>query len=272
MDVKGIRKLSVLLPKILIPDAKKVNAYVLKTLHGFYLKIDPKKDKGVELSLHETGTYEKGILLFLKSFLNPGDCFIDVGANIGLISIFASYCVGNNGKVLAYEALPRTAELLQENIALNRVKNIEVNKFALGSTEGSAMIYENWQINRGGASLLVKTEDSIAIEVEIYQLDTVLPEDYRPKMIKIDVEGFELEVLKGAKETIRKFHPVLIVELSENRKNVHESSIEIIDWIKTLGNYRFYKLKGGKERKSKLVEINSNEELPRHDNIVCISN
>lgn len=67
IDLKGFRKLSILLPKLLIIDSSKVDAYVLKTLHGFYLHVDPKIDKGVELSLHETGIYEKGILAYLKS-------------------------------------------------------------------------------------------------------------------------------------------------------------------------------------------------------------
>lgn len=270
IDVKGFRKLSILLPKWLLPNAKNSSPYILETIHGFKLHINPALDNGVELSLHETGTYEKGILLYLRSILKKGDCFVDVGANIGLMSIFAAECVGNSGKVLAYEAHPNTAELLLENIQLNSLTIIEVNQFALGSTEGKTHIYDNWQVNRGGASLVVKTNESVAYDIEVKKLDSVFPSSLIPKAIKIDVEGFELEVLKGAEETIRKFHPVLIVELSENRSNIHDSSIELIDFIKNLGNYRIYKLKGGKERKSKLIEITSNDQLPQHDNVICI--
>lgn len=270
IDVKGIRKVSLLLPKLLLPKAKNTVPYILETIHGFKLHINPAVDNGVELSLHETGTYEKGILLYLRSILKKGDCFVDVGANIGLMSIFAAECIGKEGKVLAFEAHPNTAELLKQNIQLNSLLNIEVKQYALGSKEEKTLIYDNWQVNRGGASLVVKTKDSVAHDIEVKKLDTVFPEGISPKAIKIDVEGFELEVLKGAVETIRKYHPVLIVELSENRSNAHDSSIELINFIKNLGNYHIYRLKGGKERKSKLVEITTNAQLPQHDNVICI--
>ena len=133
VDVKGFRKLSVLLPKWLLSDAKKTGSYILKTNHNFLLRINPSEDAGVELSLHETGTYEKGILSYLKSTLRKGDCFVDVGANIGLMTIFASKCVGNEGQVVAFEAHPKTAELLKENIQLNQLMNIQVCQYALGS-------------------------------------------------------------------------------------------------------------------------------------------
>ena len=271
IDVKGFRKLSILLPKWLLSDPKTTASYILKTNHDFLLRINPSEDSGVELSLHETGTYEKGILAFLQANLRKGDCFVDVGANIGLMSIFASNCVGNEGQVLAYEAHPKTAELLKENIGLNQLLNIQVCQYALGSEEGQTKIYDNWQINRGGASLIVKTNDSIAFDIEIHQLDNKIPTNLQPKIIKIDVEGFELEVLKGASETIKRFQPILIVEFSEIRENVHESGAQLVEIIKTFGNYRFYKLKGGKERKSKLVEILSNDQLPQHDNVICMS-
>lgn len=270
IDVKGFRKLSILLPTYLLPNPKDSGSYILKTIHGFFIRIDPSIDNGVELSLHQTGTYEKGILSFLQATLKKGDCFVDVGANIGVMSIFASQQVEIEGKILAYEAHPKTVELLKENIQLNQLANIQVYQYALGSTESSTKIYDNWQINRGGASLIVKNEQSVSYDIKVHCLDSVFPENTIPKVIKIDVEGFELEVIKGACSIIQKFHPILIIELSENRKNVHASSTEIIDLVKSLGDYQIYKLKGGKERKSKLIEITSDDQLPEHDNVICI--
>lgn len=258
------------LPDLLLPDPKKVGPHILKTIHGFSMKIDPSRDAGVELSLFQTGTYEKGTLHLLEKFLNPGDCFVDVGANIGLMSIFASLQVGNTGKVIAFEAHPETYDLLKFNLELNKVSNAETCAFALGDENTTAFIYDNWDINRGGASLVIRNEASAGHQVEVRKLDEALPEDLSPKVIKIDVEGFELQVLKGAKETIAKARPMLIVEFSAIRDNRYDN-FELIDYIESFGFYELYKLSGTKERKSELVKINSREELPEHDNIVCMA-
>lgn len=269
IDIRGIRKLSVVLPRVLLPDSTKIGPHILQTNHGFLMKIDPSKDAGVELSLFQTGTYEKGTLYFIASYLNRGDCFVDVGANIGLMSIFASQCVGNPGKILAFEAHPETHQLLQENIALNHVKNIENFNFALGNEAGKATIYDNWNVNRGGSSLVIHSENSTGFEVDVKTLDEVIQNDFQPKMIKIDVEGFEFQVLKGAVNTIKNSKPILIIEFSVSRDNQYDP-FEMIDFIERFGFYDIFKLSGTKERKSKLTQIKSKEEFPNHDNIFCI--
>jgi hypothetical protein len=118
----------------------------------------------------------------------------------------------------------------------------------------------------------VKSEQSASFEIDIFCLDSIFPKEFYPKVIKIDVEGFEMEVLKGAKNLIQRKHPILIIEFSENRENTHNSASEMADFIGSLGKYRFFKLKGGKERKSKLVEITAEDEFPAHDNVICIEN
>jgi FkbM family methyltransferase len=269
-DVKGIRKLSILLPRILLPNHNNLSPYVLKTLHGFLLKIDPANDNGVELSLHETGTYEKGILFFLKDFLKKGDCFVDVGANIGLMSLFASQCVGENGTVLSFEAHPETSELLNYNISLNKFKNIRVFDCALGGQKGEGVIRFQSELNRGGASLVdnVKREDGFKVIIDT--LDALFPDKLIPKVVKIDVEGFELEVLKGAEKIIRNYSPVLILELIDERSAENDDVSNLIDYALSLSNYQVFKLKGGKERKSKLIEVKHKSELPSHDNVILI--
>ena len=269
IDVRGIRKLSVVLPRVLLPDSTKIGPHILQTNHGFLMKIDPSKDAGVELSLFQTGTYEKGTLYFITTYLNRGDCFVDVGANIGLMSIFASQCVGNPGKILAFEAHPETNQLLQENIALNHVKNIENFNFALGNEAGKATIYDNWNVNRGGSSLVIHSENSTGFEVDVKTLDEVIQNDFQPKMIKVDVEGFEFQVLKGATNTIKNCKPILIIEFSVSRDNQYDP-FEMIDFIESFEFYEILKLSGTKERKSKLIQIKSREEFPNHDNIFCI--
>lgn len=268
-DIKGIRKLSVVLPQIILPKPESVGEHILQTIHGFDLKINPSIDNGVERCLFETGTYEKGILSLLEKYLKRGDCFIDVGANIGLMTIFAAKQVGQKGKVVAFEAHPETAKILEFNLNLNSITNVESCIYALGSENAQTVIYDNWQVNRGGASLVISEENSVSYPIEVKTLDECLDSALIPKVIKIDVEGFELEVLKGAKNSIQKFQPILIIELSSHRDNKYEIS-ELMDYIESFNLYSFYKLKGTKERVSPLVKINSRNELPEHDNIICL--
>ncbi|MDH4471918.1 MAG: FkbM family methyltransferase [Fluviicola sp.] len=269
IDLRGFRRLSVVLPKLLLPNPEKTGKHILKTIHGVELLIDPSVDKGVELSLFETGTYEKGTIQLLGDFLKPGSTFMDVGANIGLMSVIASRLVGEKGRVLAVEANLKTVEILNQNAALNHCENVDVYPVALGSENGKATLYENWEVNRGGASLLSQ-DNSEGTEVPLWKLDELFG-DLTIDLIKMDVEGFELEVLKGGINLLKATLPVLIIEVSEQREQ--EKGVtpkEIADFVKTIGNYQLFKQKGTKERRSKLIPILTDADLPKHDNLVCV--
>ena len=271
LDVKGIRRLSIALPQLLLPNPSKVGKHVLKTIHGVKLLIDPSKDKGVELSLFQTGTYEKGTIQLLQKYLDSGSSFLDIGANIGLMSVIASKHVGETGLVYAVEANPNTVSILQTNIELNGCKNIELLPVALSDERGTALLFENWEVNRGGASLISQGSQEKGVEVKMERLDDLFNEDTKINLVKIDVEGFEPQVLRGGMTWFRKQLPIFIIEVSEKReKEVGPSPQEVMELVRTIGNYRFYKQKGTKERRGKLVEIKNPKELPTHDNIICI--
>jgi FkbM family methyltransferase len=270
-DVKGIRRLSVTLPKILLPNPKSAGKHILKTIHGVKMMIDPALDQGVELSLFETGTYEKGTIQFLEEYLKPGFSFLDIGANIGLMSVIASKAVGEKGIVYAVEANPATVPILQTNIELNNCKNIELLPIALSDVQGKALLFENWEVNRGGASLISQSDDQKGVEVKMERLDDLFAESTTIDLVKIDVEGFEPQVIRGGMNWFKKQLPVFIIEVSEKReKEIGPSPKEIMELVQTIGRYTFYKHKGTKERRGKLIEIKSVHELPGHDNIICI--
>ncbi len=268
-DVRGIRRLSVVLPKLMLPKAENQEKLVLKTIHDVKLLIDPSEDNGVELSLFETGTYEKGTIQLLEKFLKSGSVFMDVGANIGLMSSVASKFVGEEGRVLAIEANPKTVPILQHNLDLNKCKNAEIYSLALGSENGSAKLFENRNVNRGGASLIIEDKTE-GIEVPVWKIDTFFG-DLKVDLIKLDVEGFELEVLKGGEKLIKNCLPILIIEVSELREGQKGvSPKEMSEYVQQIGSYKLFKQKGTKERKSKLIPILRDSDLPRHDNIICI--
>ncbi|MNJ85642.1 cobalt-precorrin-6Y C(15)-methyltransferase [compost metagenome] len=271
LDIKGIRRLSVSLPKRILPDPKSVGKHILKTIHGVEMLIDPSIDNGVELSLFETGTYEKGTIQLLEKYLKGGSAFLDIGANIGLMSVLASKYVGTNGIVYAVEANPKTVPILQVNIDLNVCKNVELIPVALSDTSGTALLFENWEVNRGGASLISQSNEEQGIEVKMERLDDLFDENTPIHLVKIDVEGFEPQVIRGGMNWFQKQQPVFIIEVSEKReKEVGPSPAEVMELVQTIGEYSFYKQKGTKERRGKLIEIRSAADLPNHDNIICV--
>ncbi len=270
-SIIGKGTLSRFLSKQLIPKAK--GELISKTIYGFDLLINPAIDNGVENSLYYFGTYEKGTLDFIKKNLSEGDVFFDIGANIGLMSIFSSYCVGKTGKVYAFEANPETAKLLQYNIELNKINNITIIDKAVGNATGKIKIYNNWAVNRGGATLIKPKQETDSFEVDLIKIDSITEYDsMKIGMIKIDVEGFEMDVLRGLEKILQKSKaPKLIVECSADRNNNYDSVFEIYDFIKKVNKYKIYKLSKGKERLGDLVEIQNKEELPKHDNIFCLN-
>lgn len=268
IDLRGIRWLGSRLPRWLIPLAEKQHPYRLKTVHGIRLNIDPSTDYGVERSLHETGTYEEGIIQFMKKHLNPGDIFVDVGANIGWLTCIAAQLVKEKGKVLAFEAHPETVHLLQENIMLNGFKNIDVFPYALGNSNGEIELFDSPEQNRGGASAIFQSD--VVHLVPTKKLDGLLPHNLVPKMIKIDVEGFEPEVIEGAMKTLRQHLPLIVLELTWRTPEHTQRSQALIQLLTAGIGYRMHRFKGGKERKSKLVPCTAKEELPKDDNLLFI--
>lgn len=270
VNFPGTGILARFLSKLIIP--KPVDDIVIKTQHNLILSIFPKTDTGVERSLYYTGTYEKAILNLFSHFLKKGDTFVDIGANIGLMSIHAANLVGEKGIVYAFEPNPETIKILNKNIALNTIKSITVCPFALGTQQTSHKIYTNWHVNRGGASLIKPATNSDSFDINVIRFDAFYEEKGLQKidLIKIDVEGFELEVLKGFGAVFTHTQPILIIECGEERGADTFTKIDVYNFVRDLNCYAIYKLKRGKERTSKLVKIENQDELPIHDNIVCI--
>jgi len=160
--------------------------------------------------------YELEILEHLKKLLTPKDAVvIDVGANIGNHSIFfARYC---SAKVISFECNPIAVELLHKNIKANQCEEaIEVIERA-ASTSDSVLLIPAPMHNLGMAATAVSDNTQSASRAKAQKLDELLTELERCDLIKIDVEGAELDVLESAKELLRKFKPLLIVEAHGNQ-------------------------------------------------------
>ena len=160
----------------------------------------------------------------LKEILKPGDIYVDVGANIGHLTIEAALIVGNTGSVTAFEAHPRTAEFLRQNILLNKLANVRVAQVAVGENFGWVG-FTNQRSDDQNSVI-----DGGEIAVPLITLDALLP-DESPTLLKIDVEGFEKYVLLGADSLLERTVFVYFEAWDEHFKKYGYSFADIFDHL-----------------------------------------
>ena len=248
---------------------------ICSTAHGFKMLLNPARDalRGIEPTIFLTGTYETGTLHVFRKILRRGDVVIDIGANIGLMSLYAAKLVGKAGEIMSFEPMMEEYDVLLKNIHLNRFEHVHAHNIALGAKNERKWIYAHPEINRGSSSL-VKSSGGIAVtEVEIATLDDFLflhPKKNNIRLVKIDVEGWELEVLKGAKSLLASRHaPALCVEYSSAHPLEGGELTEIWRFLSSVNSYRCFKLMLGKEKVSQLIPVRDVPDLPTHDNLFC---
>jgi FkbM family methyltransferase len=131
---------------------------------------------------------------FLRRYLRPNDIFVDVGANIGYLTVTGAKVVGPNGKVFSFEAHPRIFGYLKENIALNELSNVAACNLAIGNISGTVDLLEC----PGDDSQCCVAHGQRAVTIPMVSLDEALPREKTVALLKIDVEGYEKFVLEGA--------------------------------------------------------------------------
>ncbi len=221
-----------------VPDGLEI-----EWLDGLRLRLPAGSETG--RAIFVTGRYEPNEFSVLQKILRPGMTFVDVGANIGLYTLFAANKVGATGKVVAFEPSSREYEMLEQNIAVNALYNVRAIKRAVSNRDGEVELLVASLKNSGhntvgkfGYATALERTESVAAE----RLDEIIArEGYeRVDVIKMDVEGAELAALQGAMNTLRRLHPALLVEISD-RTLEHQgaSSREVLDLLASEG-YRFY--------------------------------
>ena len=164
------------------------------------------------------GCIEPNEFAFIGSVLKKGMVMIDVGANDGLFTIFAARRVGRKGRVIAFEPSAREFARLQANIQMNRLRNVKAVAKAASNETGSSQLkiseYGHEGQNTFGDFAHAVKQSGIQV-VEVCPLDGFLRFESlnRLDLIKIDVEGAEYKVLQGAEGTIRKFRPIILLEV-----------------------------------------------------------
>lgn len=167
----------------------------------------PSADDHIAKILLETRSfYEKAMLSALSPFLQEGDLVIDAGANIGNHTLFFAKILGC--RVVAFEPIEVTADLLRENVRANGLEDrVRVMQFALGEGDAMATIASSDPANLGGTTLSVDAGG----EIEVRSLDEV-DTGHPVRLIKVDVEGMDLAVLKGARRLLERDRPWVLCE------------------------------------------------------------
>lgn len=162
--------------------------------------------------VHVMPSDERVIFQAVKEWLRPGDVFVDGGANIGFYSVLAAGLVGNEGRVCSVEMIPNTAAQMKKNIALNGLRNVRVVEHAISDQAGQTVQARLTHDLLGQATICPETgaNHPDAIEVTTQTLDNILKDEPSIRLIKLDIEGVELEALKGAREVLRRTDALVV--------------------------------------------------------------
>jgi FkbM family methyltransferase len=160
--------------------------------------------------LRAFGLYELRKTAEIERRLSTGDVFVDIGSSEGDFALIAARIVGPTGAVHAFEPEPGNVAIIRDNVALNRFDWITVHAVALSDRDGQADLFRSdvtgWHSLLGG----LEHRDRDVVRVPVARLDSLaLP---RIDMVKIDVEGAEAAVLAGARESIARHRPVILLD------------------------------------------------------------
>lgn len=179
---------------------------IIKEINGYKMHLDFNKDDGLSRFLTITNIREKYILKSLMNELKDCNVVVDIGANVGYYALLESKLMGEKGIVYAIEPVPETCKILEENVNLNGFKNIEIYKLAIGNEDGFASMYVGEWLNRSQMKEVHNINKELIsqeINVKLTTLDNFLRNKIKPNLLRMDVEGYEYNIIKGMVETIK---------------------------------------------------------------------
>ena len=203
-------------------------------------------NEGIDLSIYLLGAYELRAHKVYAPLIKPGNVVFDIGANIGAHTLHFASLVGNTGKVHAFEPTDYAATKLRANLSLNPVLATRVRfeqRFLVAGTEDKlpSKVFSRWPLANGHKDLdpghLGKPEllsgatqitaDEVCDQMKLMALD----------FVKLDVDGYELSVLRGFRKSLLRFRPVILVELAPFVYGDRESRDfdHLVDHISSLG-------------------------------------
>jgi FkbM family methyltransferase len=166
------------------------------------------RSQSADLRLHWTGDYEPETMAAIAQLARPGTAAIDVGASIGLVSLWLAKCLGAEGRVISIEPSAWSCDRMARNLALSGVTNVEVINGAVAeaSGEGEMVVTNGYRVDN--------VDTATRERVMFINIDRIVEERgiESLSLIKIDTDGYEIGVLHGAERTLSRLKPDLIFE------------------------------------------------------------
>jgi FkbM family methyltransferase len=216
------------------------------------------------------GRYDPQVLWYMEALLSQGDVFLDVGANFGLFTVIAARLVGAKGRVHSFEPLQEAYQYLKKNVHLNSLENVAINAVAIGASASTAELYRFRDLPIGHTSLSpLGRSNWHSFTCDVVSLDVYVMKSHvrRVSMIKIDVEGSEMNVLLGARRLLERDGPAVILEINPKTAPFFGyRPEELLNFLRDL-EYTFLIYQPATHR---LAPLNTESDLRDEGDIVCV--
>ncbi len=278
--------LSSIVKKIALYTSKNYINFRIRSLQWFFVS---KRNKSIEYQYNDKikinlytdrelsrliycNQFEKDEFQFMSEYIKKDFVVYDIGANIGLHSLYLSTIIGPKGICYSFEPTKATFDSLNENISLNGFTNIIPYNLALSDKEETLPIYKStngydaWN-SLGGFQKIGNNKYDLE-NVMCIPLDRFLektPEVKRPDFIKIDTEGWELHVLKGCYEVLKNGNPILMMEYAQRNLNLtNTKQSDLYDYLVSLG-YSLYHY----DYKNKIFSLINRDDVYDYINVIA---
>lgn len=210
------------------------------TFRKINIRLDLSKQMGN--AIYWRGAHDWAPIFVLEKNLGNGGTFIDIGANQGEYTLWGARKTSNEGLVIAYEPSEEIFDQLEKNILLNKgiIPHVRLRRIGLSDKPGVLKLFTKQGKNEGVNTVFPTREHQLEIgEIELTTLDMEMECFNLPKidLVKIDVEGAELLVLKGSKNTLSKYKPKLLIEI--NRQSCLSAGYEPTEIIRFLEGFDY---------------------------------
>jgi FkbM family methyltransferase len=213
------------------------------------------------------GAWEPVLTKYVTTHLSEGDIFVDIGANVGYFSFIASPLVGAKGKVYSFEASPSICRQLTSNARANGVSNIDIRQVAVSNVQGVIELWKDVSGNEGNSTVTIQmatlASHSLEAAVPCDRLGSLMNVNAieNAKMIKIDVEGHEVEVLEGMSRHFPKMKGDIIFEWTGALHTSKESRVEALLRQFDVAGYRLFAINNNLDVRQYFDRENTLEKL-----------